>query len=614
MINDTSNKKGTILSVRNTLKTFAVICALFLSFTSFFGANRVYAHSESSSTYPADGSIVEEFPQYIDITFNKEVTITGASLLNAEGTSIPLNAETSGSADDAAKVSFAAPDDVAKGWYAVNWSATSTDGHAIVGTFTFYYGDPALVASAAKVETATSPTDPYIKIAALLRIFSYMAILVALGSLAAHWVTRGTLTKALPYTRYDKSLLVATCASILGMLVTPLLLVNTAIILNGGSFESLGLIVQIVASGPVGSSLLIRISALFGLCTALLLLSEKSLRKAGIALFALSSFAYIYSYAMGGHAYVVPWKWVSVVGVVLHLIGGALWLGGVPALLLTLRKLDKLDANTSSGDQVFTGSGAKLEIVERFSKIATIGVICVGIGGFLASFTMFKSLTEYYTTSYGRALLLKITLVALTGAMGAYNHYILVPALRKEPSSDALHNRLRTSLRKEGILLICIILATGFLTYNAAPQAGGSHLSGHASLTHGGSVDAGELASRLEPAIVRASVAVGEVQLEYYPGDVAVDNVFNVRLTDLNGLTIPIDSAYITFSNADAGITGFRRDMNMQSEGFPSLATRDLGIPGVWQIIITMNTINQDLVEVPMTIEISNKLEGEQKQ
>lgn len=613
MISDTRHKTGTIMTMRYTLKTFTVICALFLILTSFFGANRVYAHSESSGTYPADGSIVEEFPQYIDITFNKEVTISGASLLNAEGTSIPLNAETSGSLSDVSKVSFAAPVDLAKGWYAVNWSATSADGHAIVGTFTFYYGDPALVASAAKVETATSPTDPYIKIAALLRIFSYLAILIALGSLASHWVTGGTLTKALQYTRYDKSLLVATCASILGMLVTPLLLVNTAIILNGGSFESLGLIVQIVASGPVGSSLLIRISALFGLCTALLLLSEKSLRKAGIALFGLSSFAYIYSYAMGGHAYVVPWKWVSVVGVVLHLIGGALWLGGVPALLLTLRKLDKLDANTNSGDQTLTESGAKLEIVERFSKIATIGVICVGIGGFLASFTMFKSLTEYYTTSYGRALLLKITLVALTGGIGAYNHYILVPALRKEPSSSALHNRLMTSLRKEGILFICVLLATGFLTYNAAPQAGGSHLSGHASLTHGGSVNAGELASRLEPAIVRASVAVGEVQLEYYPGDVAVDNVFNVRLTDLSGLTIPIDSAYITFSNADAGILGFRRDMNMQSEGFPSLATRDLGIPGAWQIIITMNTANGELIEVPMTLEISNKLEGEQQ-
>lgn len=611
MISDTRNNTGTMMTIRHTLKTFTVICTLFFILTSFLGANRVYAHSESSSTYPADGSIVEEFPQYIDITFNKKVTISGASLLNAEGTSISLTADSGGSVSGVSKVSFASPRDTLKGWYAVNWSATSADGHAIVGTFTFYYGDPALVASAAKVQTATSPTDPYIKISALLRIFSYLAILIALGSLASHWVTGGTLTKALQYTRYDKSLLVATCASILGMLVTPLLLVNTAIILNGGSFESLGLIVQIVASGPVGASLLIRISALFGLCTALLLLSEKSLRKVGIALFGLSSFAYIYSYAMGGHAYVVPWKWVSVVGVVLHLIGGALWLGGVPALLLTLRKLDKLDANTNSGDQTLTGS--KLEIVERFSKIATIGVICVGVGGFLASFTMFKSLTEYYTTSYGRALLLKIMLVALTGGIGAYNHHILVPALRKEPSSAALHRRLRTSLHKEGVLFIFVVLATGFLTYNSAPQAGGSHLSGHASLEHGGSIDAGELASRLEPAIVRASVAVGEVQLEYYPGDVAIDNWFKVMLTDLSGLTIPIESAYMTFSNKEAGITGFRRDMNMQSEGFPSLTTRDLGIPGVWQIVITMNTTSGELIEVPMTLEISNKLEGEQQ-
>ena len=595
------NLKPALSNLRKLVAALAVIVPLLLMVTS----QESKAHGKDLNTTPTDGSVVDEFPETIEIIFNEKVTILEEStiLLNSLGENTVLSAKAE-DYNNGSKVLLNSPaEDLAKGWYAVNWRALSADSHPIAGTFTFFYGDPALSSSFSKPERVENPAKVYIYLATLLRIFSYLSLLLSLGAIVFWWVVGGKTAEV--YTKSGKhAWRIALYAAILGFVTTLLLLVNTAIILNGGSYTSLGLIIQIVASGPIGSALLIRVSALFGVCTGLLLLSEKSLKKLGVGVFAVSSFFYIYSYAMSSHVYVVPLKWVAVSGLILHLVGASIWLGGIPSLVLALRSTSK----NIDGHATALVNSAKLSIVDRFSKIATLAVVCVGLGGVLASFTMFNSIAEYYTTNYGRVLLLKIVLVSCAGAVGAYNHFVLVPLLRKEPDNEKAHDAIKRSVTKELVIFLLIVLATGALTYNSAPKAGGNHFSGHSGGGHMGTVDGGELASRLDPTIVRMPVAAGEIQVEYYPGESTVENTFKATLTSSAGLNVQIVQASIRFARADLQISGFERTMTVQNGVLPTLVTWDLRVPGLWDAEIILTTVTGDLIQAPFSVEITDTL------
>lgn len=595
------NSKPALSNFRKLVAALVIMVPLLLLATS----QESKAHGNDLNTTPVDSSVVDKFPETIEIIFNERVTILEKStlLINALGENTVLSTKAE-DYNNGSKV-FLSPPTTAppKGWYAVNWRALSEDSHPISGTFTFFYGDPALSSSSSKVEAVENPAEIYIYIATLLRVFSYLSLLLALGSTAFLWVVGGKTAEV--YTKSGKhAWRIALAATIAGFVTTLLLLVNTAIILNGGSFTSLGLIIQIVAAGPIGSALLIRVSALFGICTGLLLLSEKSLKKLGVAVFAASSFFYIYSYAMSSHVYVVPLKWVAVAGLILHLIGASIWLGGIPSLALALRSTSK----NTDGHSTATMNAAKLSIVDRFSKVATLAVACVGMGGLLASFTMFNNISEYYTTSYGRILLLKIVLVSCAGAVGAYNHFVLVPMLRKEPDNEKTQVAIKKSVTKELVIFLMIVLATGVLTYNAAPKAGGNHFSGHSGGGHTGAVDGGELASRLDPTIVRMPVATGEIQIEYYPGESTVENTFRATLTSSMGLNVQIVQASIRFARADLQISGLERTMTVQNGVLPTLVTRDLGVTGLWDAEIILTTVTGDLLQAPFSVTITDTL------
>ena len=587
--------------LRKIVATLAIIAPLLLLTTG----QESRAHGKDLNTTPADGSTIDEFPETIEIIFNEKVTILEKStmLVNSSGENTILLAKAE-DYNNGSKIILNSPTgEPSKGWYAVNWRAISADSHPIAGTFTFFYGDPALSGSFSKIEQEANPAELYIYIATLLRIFAYISLLLSLGATAFLWVVGDKTTEV--YTKAGKhALRVGLTAAIAGFVTTLLLLVNTSIILNGGSFTSLGLIIQIVAAGPIGSALLIRVSALFGILTGLLLLSEKSLKKLGVAVFATSSFFYIYSYAMSSHVYVVPLKWLAVSGLILHLIGASIWLGGIPSLALALRNAGK-DVGDHSMAVV---NSAKLSIVDRFSKIATLAVVCVGVGGLLASFTMFNNLSEYYTTNYGRVLLFKIVLVSCAGAVGAYNHFVLVPMLRKEPDNEKTQVAIKKSVTKELFIFLMIILATGALTYNSAPKAGGNHFSGHSGGGHMGTVNGGELASRLDPTIVRIPVAAGEIQIEYYPGESTVENTFKATLTSSTGLNVQIVQASLRFERADLQISGLERTMTVQNGLLPTLVTRDLGVAGSWDVQITLTTVDGDLIQAPFSVEVTDTL------
>jgi copper transport protein len=137
----------------------------------------------------------------------------------------------------------------------------------------------------------------------------------------------------------------------------------------------------------------------------------------------------------------------------LHVLGGASWLGslfcvmliGVP-IAMTLEVTDRWQSIAS--------------LVNAFSPIALGSAALVVASGTIASWVHLGSWSHFWSTAYGRVLLVKLALVALTLMVGAYNFRTVQPQLVKEEGAI----RLRKSAIVELSLGALILLVTGFLT------------------------------------------------------------------------------------------------------------------------------------------------------
>jgi copper transport protein len=72
------------------------------------------------------------------------------------------------------------------------------------------------------------------------------------------------------------------------------------------------------------------------------------------------------------------------------------------------------------------------------------------------------TLAELWTTVYGYALLAKVTVVAVVAAIGAYNHFVVVPTLRRVPD-HVIGLRLWRLGLIEVVLLVVVAALTSVL-------------------------------------------------------------------------------------------------------------------------------------------------------
>jgi copper transport protein len=559
------------------------------------------AHASVASTSPTDGEILEDRPGSVVIEFNEKVNVSENSvrLVDSAGEQRSLVENGRNEVGAGVEITWVVPDDLEEGWHAVAWRAVSEDGHPINGSFTFYYGDPGAAGSSAKAENAADPTRPFIILSDALRALTYLSVLLAVGLMLATWATGGALTTAALPGLAAKTRRWSAVAAVAGLVVTPAALVNSSVLLNGGSTESLGIIIQIVLQSSAGAALLVRMSALFGVCTAILLIAEQGTKKIGAAVGVISAGALMYSFPMAGHASVVPWTWPAKIAESVHLLAGAAWLGAIPAVAIVVARRRELTRE------------ATIETVERFSKIATVSVIAVLIAGLTLSVTMFASAEEIILTRYGVTLLVKFTLVGLIALAGAYNHFHLLPTMRRGREEDWPRQRLhlKSTLLGEAAGLLLVIAATTALTMVSAPAAGGSHFAGGGH-GHGGFGDGTELEialSDLEPKILQTPLGTGEARLDYLPGRADAENRFTVTVTDENGNERSLEKVKVEFTNEALEIGPITRNFESDN-GTWRLVGRDLGVAGTWTAKITFTFADQQLDTAEFSVDIAAPL------
>ena len=162
------------------------------------------------------------------------------------------------------------------------------------------------------------------------------------------------------------------------------------------------------------------------------------------------------SYSVVGHAQASSPRLMLMGAQLVHLAAGAVWFGGVLALVLVARRLRR------EGD-----AGEAAAVLGRFSLSAALAVGAVAVSGTVLAMGQLGGVSGFWSTAYGRTLLAKLALVALVMAIGGYNHRVLVPAVVERNERSAWTVLYKTVVCEAGVL------AGGVLVVTAALLAGG---------------------------------------------------------------------------------------------------------------------------------------------
>lgn len=166
--------------------------------------------------------------------------------------------------------------------------------------------------------------------------------------------------------------------------------------------------------------------------------------------------ALLVSWTFDGHTATEGERWVTATVDVFHITAASIWAGGVFALSLVLwfrhRRAEHANA---------------LPAVLRFSTIAGASVAVAGLAGLVLAVVIIDQPSQLWSTPWGRVLIVKTLAVAAAAAVGAYNHFVMIPWLDHDHDHDSAHDaqsvRILTTVIIEAFLLAAVLALTAFL-------------------------------------------------------------------------------------------------------------------------------------------------------
>lgn len=460
------------------------------------------AHAVLEGTSPGRGAELQRAPERVLFRFDEpvEVAFGAVRVFNERGERVDRGSaghpEGRGDAVEA-KLSGGLDD----GTYTATYRVVSGDSHPVSGGFVFSVGRAGTPAETLDELIEAGGSGPVTETGfGIVRGLSYLALALGIGgSFFAAAVWRPALRAC---ARADDVWLAASerfaartrrlvgGAVGLGAVSSGLGIVFQGAIASGSSFW------QALDPGVIGDVLATRFGTVWGLrllawlaVAGLLVLPAARLRApvlrpaalgatglapgpaataAGVAaLVGLLGFLCL-TPALAGHASSSDPSWLLVAANFVHVGCMAVWVGGVAMLLVALPgATGRLEPSERTRLLAAT--------VGRFSAIALAAVTGLVAGGTAQAIAELEALSDLTDTPFGRAILIKITLLLALIALGAWNRQRARPRLAAlaadGASAGATGMSLRRSLRAELALMVAVLGVTAALV-SYAPASG----------------------------------------------------------------------------------------------------------------------------------------------
>jgi copper transport protein len=429
-------------------RAVAVLAALLMSLAVFAG--NAEAHANYVRSNPASDARLAKAPTEVRIEFSEPPDPKGSDIQVLDANGVRHDKADVGPSGDPNGLRVSV-DPIPDGGYLVAWTATSAvDGHTTKGNFAFVIGNGPLPPVPQVAEAAPPPT--LLEIAG--RALSYAGIALGLGT--AFFVLFVAPIGIDP--RRESWLL-----SLAGVLIVagsialvadqgPKLPPRLGVMLAVRAFA--GLVLAAVALAPwLAMRRPVAAIAGGGVMTIGPLATFKPRRMVALA----AGIAAAMTATLVSHATALG-SLKSMALDFLHVLAVSVWTGGVVALLFCVLLVRR--------DETAEDARALGASVWRFSVTAMIATAVLITSGVLQSLDRLVLINDLYETPYGIALAVKITLVAVAIAIGAFNLLRWGPRLRA--GIRARTALIRDTLAETAIFIV-IIVAASVLTASAPP-------------------------------------------------------------------------------------------------------------------------------------------------
>ena len=355
-------------------------------------------HALLVSSDPAAGASLATAPPEVTLTFTEEPdpALSTVKVLATDGTSVgagPVSA-----VPGKPKELRVALGKLQPGVYTVSWrTVSSVDGHLASGSFAFGVGVAAPSAAPSQaggsgVSGSSTPTPA----AVFGRWLLYLGLI---GLFGAAFVS--LVVFRMPPPLIPRVLAVAWLTATAGTLV----LIATQL---GESSVGVGNFLSSSAGRHVELRAVSLLAAAVAIAAAWLARENRvALSAVGVAAAGGMLADVAASHAAAGSS---PWLDIPVQWV--HVVATGFWLGGLVALLLTLRG----PAGPDTG-----------RVARRFAWVAGTGIGVVTATGFLRGLSEVGTIGALFSTNFGLVVIAKSALLGVLGSLGAFNHFFSVP-------------------------------------------------------------------------------------------------------------------------------------------------------------------------------------------
>ncbi|WP_205695940.1 copper resistance protein CopC [Conexibacter sp. SYSU D00693] len=462
--------------------------ALFLALVALLALPAAaQAHARLVGTAPERGATLRAAPQEVVFRFNEPVEAAFGAVRVYDGTGKEVDDRRLRSpGGDSHRVAVGLPRGLADGTYTAVYRLISADGHPISGGLVFSVGEAGAGPSQTIDELLGASSGPVTGTAfSVARATTYAATAVVLGGLlvlglcwlpavAGLGLGAGLVAARAALRARAQRLLAA--GALAGLVAGAAGLVLQGAVAGGTSFWTAldPDVVREVLETRLGTAYGVREGAWLALLAGVLVLARRALPRPRVlaALLALPLVVLAAAPALGGHAGVTSPRGLTATSDVVHVVAMSAWLGGLALLLLAL---PRATAQLEPADR----TKLLAAVLTRFSPLALACVVALLVTGTVQSVIHLTAFSELLDTAFGRAILVKVVLLAGLIALGAVNQRRVVPALRHAAATGRTPGGpgvlLRRTLRGEVVLALAVLGATGALTGYAPPasSAGG---------------------------------------------------------------------------------------------------------------------------------------------
>jgi copper transport protein len=436
------------------------------------------AHTGLRASAPASGDTVADTLGRVRLEFTQRLDAPGASLvLTCGGQPFAEGRLAEEPGSEGRAWVFQPPRLLPPGPCAAAWRAAALDGHVLRGTLAFIVAatlpPDTAVASSPSLDSAAAAAgeevdgmeeaawaDPSSTLSVVVRWVGFMALLGMIGGAAFHLLVLRRAVKRSPALApvaaraVDGAWHVALAAAALSALTLLARLWLQSAALYGPEYAFDGTSLDTLVTETVwGLGWGLQALATVAFVTGLMVARAKhghgiGWMGAGLAALLLSAVP-----ALSGHAAAVEgWTAAAILSDWLHVLGAGVWLGTLGTLMLA-----GIPAAAAAPEGERTGAFAGL--VGAFSPVALAGAGLAGVTGVINSLFHLSAVPQLWQTGYGRALLLKLALLAVVAALGFWNWRYITPNLHAANGPA----RLRRNVVLELVSGAAVILATAVL-------------------------------------------------------------------------------------------------------------------------------------------------------